>query len=307
MNNLLDSLFLRKCTGIYVGLDAVIAVNSIKKRDGWEVDSIVSQTQTVRENDYIPTTQNYDDLLEMLDKVVTKNIFSESVQVAFDDRFVRFFVIPLSEKPGGREEVDAIVRWHAKKVLQSAEEYVFTTQLVEAVNGFRLYGAAVKSDLMSNLGTLLQSKKCAWYVADSAAGYIWNAFDHQQKSGAFGFVAIGRYGWTLIVSDENGNVELIKPGKWSYYRDQEPGIKSGMIEMHRLLATFVDKHVTAKPLHIYIDTGDYPEALEIAKEIFDEVIIGIERQGHEAEALLSMVPEQYSHELSVAIKASFPR
>ncbi len=301
----LDKLIARKCTGIYIGPDIVIAATSLRTFHAWEVESVSAQVNTEVEAGFMATPQDILTLKDNLNKLVSDNPVSGEIQVAFDDRYVRFFVVPLSEAPD-KNEVENILRWQAERVLRNPQQYDYAAQVVETTTGFRIYGAAIMSDFVSAVEEVLQSHNLAWYMADSSAGYAWNSFDEQRKRGAIVYITMGRYGWTLIVSNADSCIELIKPGRWSYSQDGLPQIRSGMVEANRLLTTFLDKQPQAKPERVYVDIGEHKEGMTVVKEFFGYDLA--------EQAFMSIplnfshnVPQQYLFELSVAMKASTPR
>lgn len=299
-----DKLIGRNCTGIYIGPDAVIAATASRTLRNWEVKSVSAQINK-SEDGFSATPGNIIELKDNLAKLLSVNPVSGEVQIAFDDRYVRFFVVPLSEMPGSKE-VDNILQWHAEKILQTPAQYDYAAQLVETPSGFRIYGAAVMSAFVNTIGEVMQSHNLPWYMADSAASYVWNDFDEQYKQGASVHIGLGRYGWTLIACDANGSVELIKPGRWSYNPDGSPQIRNGLIEANRLLTTFIDMHPQAKPERVYIDIGEHQEGADIAQEFFGEDLAKVQ-SGRIPSLFSESVPRQYSYELSIAMKASIPR
>ncbi len=304
MNIFFDKLFTHVCSGVYVSPNAIIAVRTSHKGRKWKVESVsaeIDQTDEGRAPDY----ENISMLRNNLYKITKSGVLSGTIQVAFDDRYVRFFVIPLNEKPE-KNEVDNILRWHAKKVLNKPEKYVYTTQLVKTKNGFMVYGAAVNSDVIAAVNEILKNDQFSWYMADAAVSYVWNALEKQIRHEASVYISIARNGWTLIASDDNGFIEVIKPGRWSYDNDGKPQLRKGMIEVHRILTIFLDGRSRLEPGNIYIDTSSYPEVMGIAKELFGDVGGGYKTELMQQE-LFKNIPTEYSHEISVTFLASMLR
>jgi hypothetical protein len=79
-----------------------------------------------------------------------------------------------------------------------------------------------------------------------------------------------------------------------------------MIEAHRLLTTFVDHHPQATPQRVYLDAGAMPDGLGLAKALFGDELV-TERPPHRPVSVLANIPKQYSHELTIAMKASLLR
>jgi hypothetical protein len=305
MKSFFNNLAGNRCTGIYLGPDAAIAVTSSRLFRGWNIESASSQfTATSRANPVAgdaAIAMVKDNLAELMSRLASCG----TLQLAFDDRYVRFFVLPLSEKPA-KSEMDNILRWQAEKVLSNPSEYLYTAQLVEARSGMRLYGSAVSVALIDAVESVMQEHGYAWYMADSAVSYLWNDFAEESRQGAIAYISLGRYGWTLIACDANGSVELIKPGRWSYDADGTVQARSGMIEAHRLLTTFVDHHPQATPQRVYLDAGAMPDGLGLAKALFGDELV-TERPPHRPVSVLANIPKQYSHELTIAMKASLLR
>ena len=294
-----------KCTGIYIGPDAVIGVTSTRRLRSWNVESISSQINSENEESSVTTDANIVAIKDNLNDLLRKNSNTGTIQIALDDRYVRFFVLPLSEKPG-QKEIEGILRWQAEKFLQNPKDYEYSAQLIETRSGFRIYGAAVSKEVMNTIDDVLQSHNLSWYLADSAASYIWNSFDEQYRQGAIVHISLGRYGWTLIACNTNGIIEMIKPGRWSYDIEGIPQIRKGMIEAHRLLTTYVDKNPQERPERVYVDAGVMYAGVEHAREFFGEDLV-MESPATMSSFPTQDVPEEYSHELSIAMKASLPR
>lgn len=304
MSSFLDKLFRHECTGIYVGPDVIIAVATSNMIREYKVETVSAEISREYEN-RSPDYDNVSMVRDLLEKLVQTNMISGTVQVALDDRYVRFFVIPLTEKPG-INEVDNILRWHVEKTLNNLDGYNYTSQLVETDSGYRLYGAVVKSSIITMLEEVFQRDRYAWYMADTAASYTWNTFDKQGQKGTKAHISVGKHGWTLIACDMNGVVEVIKTGRWSYDNNGCPQLRNGMIEVHRILTVFTEQQPHAEPESIYIDTPGYSQILDVAKELFGEVQV-VDKAQLIPQELFSNIPDEYLYETSVAFKASLLR
>lgn len=299
-----DNLLARRGTGIYVGPGAIVAATSSRTGHSWNVDSVSTQIHTVQER-HLTSFKNIDLITEELTKLLEKHTVLNEVNVAFDDRYVRFFMLPLNERPN-KNEVDNILRWHSEKVLRNPKEYIYTSQLIVAKRGFRIFGVAIRGSIINAIDNVLRKNSHPWLLADSAARYIWNSLEEQQKQGVSVLLSLGQFGWTLIASDESGAVELIKPGHWTYDEDGVALFKNGLIEANRLLTTFVDKYPQAKPENVYVDAGEFSDAIAVAQDIFCEFQV-VEQHWSAPPDLSKILPDKYTHEVSIAIKASLQR
>lgn len=305
MKSFINRLVENKCTGIYVGPDASIAVTSSRKFRSWDVDTVTSVINPESANNFTGTATNIDLFNNNLRELLSKHTAFGLVQLAFDDLYVRFFVLPLSEKPE-KNEINNILRWHSEKVLHNPNQYDYAAQLIETPVGFQIYGAAIRSDIMSSVADVLRSHNLAWYMADSASSYVWNSIEKKLGRRAIAYLSLGKCGWTLITTNTNGIIEMIKPGRWSLDADRTSQIRRGMIEANRLLTTFIDKQPESTPERIYIDVGALPEGYESATEFFGEELNLVETQNIPVE-LTGNVPTLYTREFNIAMKASFPR
>jgi len=305
MKSFIYRLVESKCTGIYIGHDAALAVTSSRKLRTRDIDSITAVVNAENAENITGTTTNIEVLKNNLNELLNRHVALGVVQIAFDDLYVRFFVLPLSEKPEKRE-LENILRWQAEKVLQNPGDYDYTAQLIETPVGFHIYGSAIRTDIMNAVGDVLRSHNLAWYMADSASSYIWNSVEDKLGRHAIAYLILGKHGWTLIACDTSGIVEMIKPGRWALDADRSPKIRSGMIEANRLLTTFVDKHPESTPDRVYMDIGAMPEAFALAKEFFGDRLTLVQPQNIPVESLRN-VPASYIQEFNIAMKASFSR
>lgn len=301
MKSLLKNLYSTKCTGLYVGASEIFSVTSLRSLKSWKVLSYSATADKNQVSAFSCASEELGELKNNLTELLSKCERHDVFQVAFDDLYVRFFVLPQNEKPE-KGEINNILRWHAEKALKDAANYIYTSQLVTASNGYRIYGAAIKSELIQMIDEAFKNHGCTWYMADSACSYIWNDISNYRDDCAAAYIILRSSGWTLMAHDNKGLIEMIKPGRWAPELSVEANIRRGMIEANRLLTTLVDKRPELFPEKIHIMAGSYPESDTYAKEIFGDRVFLIENQPFGDN--LSSTMKLYANELQIAKRAS---
>lgn len=295
-----------QCTGLYIGPDAVIGVTTIHTFSR----HTVAGTQSYFDHEPDVATGLSDFHIKAVNKILAGS--SEGVragegmvQVAFDDRLVRFFVLPVSDKPD-KEGLMRLLRWHAEKVLPSNSEYEFAAKLGKTRDGYKVFGAAINKATMNTLGECFNAFECPWSVADSTTGFAWNALDNEIRDHAAAWVRFGKQGWSVIAWEDDGNIAFIKTARWQNADESGAVVREGMIEAARLLAIYADKRGGTGFNKVYIEPGNF----DLEPDQYDKVFTA------ETTEIMNSTPvprsvvvssEDYAMEYRAAYLASFPR
>lgn len=303
MNAILKTIMNNRCTGIYIGPQAVIATRGSYHRGLWRIDHIYSRLG-VGETSAISMSS---DILEaQLESLLSEpEMMTGRIQVSFDDTLIRFFIIPQQHK-SDKEEQKGIIRWHAQKVLTNVNEYTFSTDLVKSGTGYQLYGAAIRRDYITTVERVAGGKNMLWTVADSVASFSWNHMDDELKREAGSLLRLSKYGWTLFCWDIDGILAMIKPGRWSVDESGTPLLKKGLVEAGRLMTTYLEQNPQAIISVVHVETGGMDiEPDQVAMILGVKTVSVRERLSHKA--YLTNHPSDYMQEFIAAAEASVPR
>jgi hypothetical protein len=299
-------LFENQCTGLFISPDAVIGVTSLHL---FSRQNVVA-TASFFEQDGDAASGLNDFHLDAIKKILgtsgkTEEPADGAIQVAFDDRYVRFFVLPVADKPD-KAGVVRLLRWHADKVLPASDDYEFSARLIKGRDGYKVIGAGISQAMIGTLDEVFGHFDCPWNVADSASGFAWNHLDEEVKRNAAALLRFGKLGWTLMAWEDGGDIAFIKTAHWKMDAEGQSAIREGVTEAARLLAIYADKSHSTAFSKVYVEPGYFEFDAEQYAEVFPAENVKILKRTAVPRNIV-MPGSDYVAEYTSAYEASMPR